>query len=182
VSSTAEPTVLAVSNGQAYVGLEDPPATTSLLVASLVTQDPPHVLWTEMAQQVVEATDFAGVQRQLGATSVVLGQLEIGAGGDYAALTTTAHFHGDAVAPANIPMFEIDTEELRVFDASTGGAVQRYRSWCDGVITLSGNNRAIGDWACASASGQSAPAPDNPMTNASYDHHISSMTFLYGKK
>jgi hypothetical protein len=68
----------------------------------------------------------------------------------------------------------IDTEELRVFDAATGGNVQRYRSWCDGIVVL--NFGDISGWECAAAAGQSAPAADM------YEHHIDSMTFLFGKQ
>jgi hypothetical protein len=170
-----KPTALAVSNGQAYVGVEAQPATTSLLVASLATADAPRTLWNETAQQVVNAIGFDGVQRQLDASSVVFGHLEVGAGGDYVALTTRASFHGAPVPEANFPDITMDTEELRVFDAATGGVVQRYRSWCQGsVLSLSTD---IGPWACASTAGQTAPAR---MSNL--DHQISSMTFQFGKK
>jgi hypothetical protein len=167
-------TMLAVSNGQAYLGIENAPATTSLIVASLATTDDPRTLWNESAQQVLRATDFRGVQRQLDATSAVFGHLEIGAGGDYVALTTSAHFHGDPVAAANFPEMTIDTEELRVFDAATGGVVQRYRSWCSGVLNFASVDD-IERWACASTTGQTAAA----MT---FDHHIASMTFMFGKR
>jgi hypothetical protein len=168
------PTALAVSNGQAYVGVENQPATTTLLVASIATNDAPRTLWDEAAQQVLKASDFLGVQRQLDASSVVFDHLEIGAGGDYVALSTSAHFHGNPIASANFPDMTIDAEELRVFDAATGGTVQRYRSWCDGVVFL--GTRDIENWACASTVGQTAAAA--PM----YEHHIGSMTFLFGKK
>jgi len=168
-----KPTALAVSNGKAYIGLETPPATTSLVVASL-TSDEPRTLWSESAQQVLNATSFAGVQRQLDATSAVFAHLEVGAGGDYVALTTSAHFHGAAVAAASFPDMTIDTEELRVFDASTGGIVQRYRSWCDGVVLLGGKD--IQDWVCASTAGQTEAA------DPALEHHIGSMTFTFGKK
>jgi hypothetical protein len=167
------PTALAVSNGKAYIGLETAPATTSLVVASL-TNDEPRTLWSESAQQVLNATDFHGVQRQLDATSAVFGHLEIGAGGDYVALTTSAHFHGAAVGAAGFPDMTIDTDELRVFDASTGGIVQRYRSWCDGVVLF--GTKDIPDWVCASTAGQTEAA------DPALEHHISSMTFTFGKK
>ena len=115
------------------------------------------------------------VQRQLDATSVVVDHLEVGAGGDYVALTTNAHFHGNSLPQISFPDTTIDSEELRVFDASSGGNVQRYRSWCAGALIL--NLGDISDWECALAAGQTA-APSMSM----YDHHINSMTFLFGKK
>jgi hypothetical protein len=134
----------------------------------------PRTLWIEGAQQVLDVMDFPDVRRQLDASSVVFAHLEIGAGGDYVALTTSAHFHGASIPQVGIPDMTIDTEELRVFDAATGGIVQRYRSWCDGIVLLDVGD--ISGWECAAAAGQSAPAAD------SYEHHINSMTFLFGKK
>jgi hypothetical protein len=166
-------TALAVSNGQAYVGIETAPATTSLLVMSTVTTEEPRMLWTEVAQQVLRAIDFPGVQRQLDAGAAVVEHLEIGAGGRYVALTTSAQFDGQAVLQANFPDMTIETEELRVFDAATGGIIQRYRSWCSGVLGIAPGD--IDNWACASTTGQMAAARN-------FDHHINSMTFLFGKK
>jgi hypothetical protein len=175
--SSGRPTAVAVSNGQAYVGVESPPATASLMRVSTAVaphvSDEPSVLWSEAAQQVVRASDFRGVQRQLDATSAMIGHLEIGAGGDYVAITTSAHFHGDPVMAASFPEMTIDTEELRVFDASTGGLVQRYRSWCSGILNIAAGD--IDAWACASTAGQTEAA-------RTFDHHIGSMTFLFGKK
>ena len=171
---TARPTALAVSNGQAYVGLETLPATTSLLVAAVATSDAPRTLWTETAQQVLDVSLLPEVQRQLDATSVVVDHLEVGAGGDYVAITTSAHFHGARLSAVSFPDMTIDTEELRVFDAATGGVVQRYRSWCDGLVLLTSGD--IRDWECAPTVGQTAAS--DPM----YEHHIDSMTFLFGKK
>ncbi|MEO7735124.1 MAG: hypothetical protein ABIY55_29480, partial [Kofleriaceae bacterium] len=103
LAGIGKPTALAVSNGQAYVGIETAPATTTLIVASADSKDLPRTLWSESAQQVLEAPDFPGVLRQLDATSASFEHLEVGAGGDYVALTTSAHFHGDAVTEANFP-------------------------------------------------------------------------------
>jgi hypothetical protein len=171
----SRPTALAVSNNQAYLGVETAPATTSLVFASLTT-DESRTLWNESAQQVLTASDPAnhGVQRQLDATAAVFNHLEIGAGGDYVALTTSAHFHGARINAANFPDMTIDTDELRVFDAATGGIVERYRSWCDGVLIESTGD--ILNWECSSTAGQTEAA------SADLEHHISSMTFLYGKK
>jgi hypothetical protein len=174
-----KPTALAVSNGQAYVGIESAPAATSLLVLSTTSSTErdatePRTLWSEAARQVVRATDLPGVQRQLEATSAVIDHIELGAGGDYVALTTSAHFNGEPIAAANFPSMVVDTEELHVFDASSGGVVQRYRSWCAGVLQ-SFRTGDIEGWACAAAEGQTAAARD-------FDHHINSMTFLFGKK
>ncbi|HEU4729605.1 MAG TPA: hypothetical protein VFT22_17025 [Kofleriaceae bacterium] len=174
-AGAARATALAVSNGQAYVGVETPPATTALLVASLATSDEPRTLWNESAQQVLDAPDFPGVERKLDASSATFNHLEVGAGGDYVALTTTAHLHGDAVIEANFPEMTIDTDELRVFDAATGGAVQRYRSWCDGEFILR-RSLDIDNWQCAATVGQTEPADDT------YEHRIGSMTFQFGKK
>jgi len=168
-----------VSSGQAYIGVEIPPpstgmpATSSLMVASLANGDPPLTLWTERAQQVLDVVRTPDVQRLLSASSVVFGQLEVGAGGDYVALSTMAHFHATA-RPGLFPEMTIDTEELRVFAAATGGIVQRYRSWCDGVLINDGSE--LSGWECTAATGQSAPAADM------FEHHIGSMTFLFGKK
>ena len=180
-ASAGKPTALAVSNGQAYLGVEAPPAsatapaTASLLVTSTdVASDPVRTLWSEGAQQVLDVMSFPDVRRQMNASSVVIGHLELGAGGDYVALTTSAHFDGPPITQLHIPEMLIDTEELRVFDAATGGVVQRYRSWCDGIVLrITGD---ISGWECAAAAGQSAPAADP------YEHHIGSMTFQFGKK
>jgi len=176
-SLTGTPTVLAVSHGQAYVGLETPPATTSLVVASIATpSDPSRTLWSESAQQTSTAQGFPGVQRQLDATSAVFGHLEIGAGGDYIALTTRAQFYGAAVWDVGFPDMTVDTEELRVFAAASGGIVQRYRSWCAGTVKLDPNSNEISDWGCAVTPGQTAAVTGD------LEHHIDSMTFLFGKK
>ena len=100
--------------------------------------------------------------------------LEVGAGGDYVAASIASTYHGDAIPDANFPEMDVETEELRVFDAASGGIVQRYRSWCDGSYLVK-----IGDidtWECAVTTGQTAPA------NINLDHKIASMTFLFGKK
>jgi hypothetical protein len=178
---TQLPTALAVSNGQAYIGLETPPtasslATTSLQVASLTTTDPPRTLWTEAAQQVLDVVSLPEVRRQLDATSVVFDHLEVGAGGDYVALTTSAHFHGAELLQVGFPDMTIDTEELRVFDAATGGTVQRYRSWCAGKLRVDPVNDITAPWECASTAGQTAAAGD------AFEHHLNSMTFQFGKK
>jgi len=172
-------TALAVSNGQAFVGIELPPASatapaiSSLLVASIASSDDPRTLWTEGAQQVLDLAATPDVQRLLSASSVVFNHLEVGAGGDYVALTTSAHFHAPQIRNL-FPDMTIDTEELRVFAAATGGILQRYRSWCDGILRNDGTE--FSGWECTAATGQSAPATD------ALEHHIGSMTFLFGKK
>lgn len=178
-ATAGKPTALAVSNRQAYIGVEIPPpstgmpATSSLLVASLRSSDAPLTLWTERAQQVLDVVSMPDVQRLLSASSVTFGHLEVGAGGDYVALSTSAHFHAAQIRNL-FPEMTIDTEELRVFAAATGGIVQRYRSWCDGVLLNDGSE--LSGWECTAATGQSAPAADM------FEHHIGSMTFLFGKK
>jgi hypothetical protein len=126
---------------------------------------------------VIDVVGLSEVRRQMNASSAVFNHLEIGAGGDYVALTTSAHFHGDEIAEAGFPDTTIDTEELRVFAAATGGSVQRYRSWCHGLIDPMG---PVGsdflNWECSVATGQTAP-PGNQG-----EHHITSMTFLFGKR
>jgi hypothetical protein len=168
------PTALAVSNGQAYVGFESQPATTSLAVAAIATGDRPRTLWTETARQILNVVVLPEVQRQLTATSVAVEHLQVGAGGDYVALTARARFRGIALPQVSYPEMTIDSEELRVFDAATGGTVQRYRSWCDGLVIIGPGD--IRGWDCAASAGQSVAAA------ASYEHHINSMTFLFGKK
>jgi hypothetical protein len=171
-----KPTALAVSGSQAWVGIEKGgrPAQMALVSASLAGMDPPRTLFAEPSVQVVEAIDFTGVQRQLSADSAVFNQLEIGAGGDYVAATLSSTYTGQAIFQANFPQMTIESQELRVLDAATGAVVQRYRSWCDGSILYM--NGDIVNWACATSPGQSAP------TDVDYEHHISSMTFQYGKK
>jgi hypothetical protein len=178
-SMTGKPTMLVVSGGQAYVGVETPPAsatvpaTASVLVAPLAGGDAPHALWSEGVQQVIQVVGTPEVERVLSAGSAVFNHLEVGAGGDYVALTTSAHFHGAELVGAGFPDTTMDIEELRVFSAASGGAVQRYRSWCDGTFAT---NEVFDDWRCAAVAGQSTPA------TAGLNHHIASMTFLFGKK
>jgi hypothetical protein len=181
-ATAGKPTALAVSNGQAYVGVETPqlsttvPAATSLLVMPVdASSATVRTLWSEGAQQVLDVIGLTEVRRQMNASSVVFNHLEIGAGGDYVALTTRAHFHGAEIAEAGFPDITMDAEELRVFAAASGGAVQRYRSWCDGVV-LPANGFDFMNWECAAAVGQTAAAAD------ALEHHIGSMTFLFGKK
>jgi hypothetical protein len=175
-TNLGRPTALAVSGAQAYIGIEHPgtPAAVSLVAASIGGSEAPRTLFSEPVTQVVDAMRYPGVQRQLDAQTAVVNHLEVGAGGDYVAVTLASHFHGDAVSAANFPQMDIDSEELRVLDASSAAAVERYRSWCDGVLLIALGD--IQDWGCAAASGQSAP------TNPMYEHKISSMTFLFGKK
>jgi hypothetical protein len=177
---TGTPTALAASNGQAWVGVETAgtPATVGILVVSLAsgeTQTPPRMLWSEGESQVVEALQLPGVQRALDASTAVFDHIEIGAGGDYVAITIAATYHADRVQAANMPEMDIETDELRVFDAATGGTIQRYRSWCDGTFLIESIND-IDMWTCATSSGQTAPS----MTK--YEHHVGSMTFMFGKK
>jgi hypothetical protein len=172
-----------VSNGQAYVGLEDAPATTALVVAGLATTEAAsggtgngiRLLWSEPAQQVVDVRNEPEVRRQLNATGASIDHLELGAGGDYVALTTNAHFHGDELVDVKFPEMTIDAEELRVFDAATGGTVQRYRSWCDGVVLVI-QGQDIGGWECSAVAGQTAAA------TSTLEHHLGSLAFVFGKK
>jgi len=171
-----KPTALAVSNGQAWVGVENPgtPAGIALVSAPIVGNDPTRTLFSEPGTQVVEALQYPGVQRELNAQSVGFTALEVGAGGDYIAMTLAAKYAGDAILDANFPRMEIESQELRVIDASTAATVQRYRSWCDGIIYYTLGD--ISDWGCATSPGQTAP------TNPNFEHRISSMTFQFGKK
>jgi hypothetical protein len=169
-------TALAVSGSRAWIGIEKVgrPATMSLVSAALVGMDPPRTLFSEPSVQVVEAIDYPGVQRQLSSDSAIFNQLEVGAGGDYIATTLSSTYTGNAIPQASFPEMTIESQELRVVDAATGAVVQRYRSWCDGVLLISPGD--ILNWACATSPGQSAP------TNPNYEHRIGSMTFQYGKK
>ena len=170
-------TMLAVSGQQAWIGVEKPgrPAQLALVSASIAGSDPPRTLYSVPVVQVVEAADYPGVQRSFDADTAVFNQLEVGAGGDYVATTTTAHFQGNAISASNFPQMEIVADELRVVDAASGAAVQRYRSWCDGTITLRNINE-IQNWGCATETGQSAPS------NQNLEHKLGSMTFTFGKK
>jgi hypothetical protein len=176
-----KPTALAVSNGQAYIGVETPPgtaamapATASLLVGPIAGGGEIRTLWTEGATQVLDVMTMPDVQRKLSANPVIIPHLEVGAGGDYIALTTSAHFHGAEIVDL-FPEMTIDTEELRVFAAATGGVIARYRSWCDGVV-IRRRVLELSGWECSAASGQSAATDDT------LEHHIGSMTFAFGKK
>ena len=170
-------TMLAVSGQQAWIGVEKPgrPAQVALVSASIGGSDPPRTLYSVPAVQVVEAIDDPGVQRSMDADTAVFNQLEVGAGGDYVATTTSAHYAGAAIPDANFPQMEIVADELRIVDAASGAAVQRYRSWCDGTITIRSINE-ITNWRCATETGQSAPS------SPSLEHKLSSMTFTFGKK
>lgn len=173
MGATGTATALAVSRDQAYVGLASQPSTLALVVAALHGSEPPRVLWSEREQQVLRPIGFPTVQRELEASSVTIGHLELGAGGDYAALSTVAHLDGDEIPTVRFPEMHIDSEELRVFDAATGGTVQRYRSTCDGSLLISPGE--LSDWECATVAGQGS-------AGTGLDHHIRSMTFQFGKK
>jgi len=92
-----------------------------------------------------------------------------------AAVSIASTYHGDRATEANFPQMDIETEELRVFDASSGGAVQWYRSWCDGSFLIESVND-IDMWACATSVGQTEPS------TAAEEHRIGSLSFLFGKK
>lgn len=115
------------------------------------------------------------IQRVLDAGVVDLPRLELGAGGAYAALTSFTHFHGAEVAGSGFPDMVVDTEELRVLDTRTGAALARYRSWCDGVITVTITTEYNG-WQCAALAGQTAPVTHD------LEHHVASLAFLYGQR
>jgi hypothetical protein len=172
-----KPTALAVSNGQAWIGIERAmPTALSIVVAPVdAAGGTPRTLWTEPQEQVLGATQYPGVERRLAAQSAEFLQLEVGAGGDYVAAATSGQFFGVRVDAASFPEMRVETRELRVFDAATGGVVQRYRSWCDGSYrTLFSSD--IRNWRCANATGQTAPA------SVDREHRLSSMTFVFGKK
>jgi hypothetical protein len=171
-----KPTAVAVSNGTAWIGIEKPgnPAGLALVSAGLVGSDAPRTIFDEPGRQVVRATQYPGVQRELAAQTMAFSALEVGAGGDYVAATLSATYAGAAIVDANFPKMEIESQELRVIDASTAAPVQRYRSWCDGTIFYTFGD--IPEWACATAPGQTAPMSPN------YEHRINSMTFQFGKK
>lgn len=172
-----KPTALAVSNGQAWIGLERAgPTTLSIVVAPAdAAGGTPRTLWTEVQDQILGAVDYPGVERRLSAMSATFQQLEVGAGGDYVAAATSGRFFGARISAANFPQMDIETRELRVFDAASGGSVQRYRCWCDGSYLIQSIND-IDDWKCANSTGQTAP------TMITREHRLSSMTFLFGKK
>lgn len=185
LSTLGRPTALSVSNGQAWIGIEKEgvrqtsvnpgtPAVVSLIVAAIDSNDPPRVVFTEEAQQVLRAINFPGVQRRIDAHTATIEHLEVGAGGDYVAATISAQHFGVDYDEANFPEMEVDTEELRVFDAASGGLVQRYRSWCDGTIRRDALD--IPSWGCTTSPGQTEPR------EVAREHTISSMTFLFGKK
>ncbi len=172
-----KPTALAVSNGQAWIGLErSGPTTLSIVVAPVDSgSGTPRTLWTEVQDQILGAVQFTGVERRLAAMSATFQQLEVGAGGDYVAAATAGRFFGSRVTAANFPQMDIETRELRVFDAASGGSVHRYRCWCDGSYLIQSVND-IDQWRCANSTGQTAPAM------IQREHKLSSMTFLFGKK
>ncbi len=168
-----KPGALAVSNGQAWVGIEKP---TGVAVRSypLVGSDEPRSVFDETATQVVEAADYAGVLRRLDAQQLLFQALEVGAGGDYVAWSVAATYHGDAIPDVFFPEMDMATQELRVLDVSTGAMIQNYRSTCEGTIRGSGFD--INRWVCSLSPGQIEGA------RADLDHRINSMTFQFGKK
>jgi hypothetical protein len=169
-------TALAVSNGQAWIGVERAsPTTLEILVAPVEgASGTPRTLWSEPQAQIMGAVLYPGVERRLAAQSATFLHLEVGAGGDYIAAAIEGDFVGSRVTASNFPQMIIETRELRVFDAASGGAVQRYRSWCDFVYISAGSD--IRDWDCATATGQTAPP------TIEREHRLSSMAFLFGKK
>jgi hypothetical protein len=169
-------TALAVSNGQAWIGVERAsPTTLEILVAPVeAASGPPRTLWSEPQTQIMGATMYPGVERRLAAQSATFLHLEVGAGGDYIAAAIEGDFVGSRVSASNFPQMTIETRELRVFDAASGGAVQRYRCWCDFVYSYAGSD--IRDWDCATTTGQTAPP------TIEREHRLSSMAFLFGKK
>jgi hypothetical protein len=172
-----KPTALAVSNGQAWIGIERAGPTSLSIVTAPVeaTSGPTRTLWFEPQEQILGAVNLAGVERRLSAQASTFLQLEVAAGGDYIAAATSGNFFGTRVSAANFPEMNIETRELRVFDAASGGSVQRYRCWCDGsYMTLFSSD--IRDWRCANQTGQTAP------TSINREHRLSSMTILFGQK
>jgi hypothetical protein len=169
------PTALAVSNGQAWVGLEK---TGGITVQSMPvdTTDMPRTLFDEAASQVVESRGYPGLLRRLDAVSASFVNLEIGAGGDYVAWALAATYHGDAYPDAYIPQIDIDTQELRMIDTSTGALILNYRSVCEGTFTPTDPFFDIQDWACSLSPGQLEAS------DSQYDHRINGMTFQFGKK
>jgi hypothetical protein len=173
------PAALAVASGQAWIGIERASsgataAGMALISVPLAGNEPPRTLFDESATQVVEATMYPGVQRELRGRSVSFLQLEVGIGGDFVAVTLDALYEGPAIREANFPRMEIESQELRVIDTVTGAFVQRYRSWCDGVLYIGFGD--IASWGCATSRDQMAP------TDIQLEHRISSMTILYGQK
>lgn len=172
-----KPTALAVINGLAWIGIEQ---SSGVLVQSapVATTDEPRTVFNEDASQVVEASDDQGtplgVLRRLDPVDVHFQHLEIGAGGDYVAWTLAATYHGDAVFDANVPEMDIQTDELRVADTSSGALIMNYRSTCEGSILVSFGD--IPYWFCSLSPGQ-VEAGD-----LSYFHRISAMTFQFGNK
>jgi hypothetical protein len=169
-------TALAVSNGQAWIGVERAsPTTLEILVAPVeAASGTPRTLWSEPQTQIMGAELYPGVERRLAAQSATFLHLEVGAGGDYIAAAIEGDFFGNRVSASNFPQMTIETRELRVFDAASGGAVQRYRSWCDFSYVYATSD--IRDWECANTTGQTAPP------TIDREHRLSSMAFLFGKK
>jgi len=119
------------------------------------------MLWSEPAEQGVDLVDEPEVQRKLSATGTTIDHLELGAGGDYVALTTSAHFQGADLPRPNVgsPRWRSTPRSCACSMPPTGGSVQRYRSWCDGV-----HRGPLGDitndWECAAVAGR----PPRPLT------------------
>jgi hypothetical protein len=169
-------TAIAVSSGQAWIGVERAMPTVLAVVVTPLTSvgGPVRLLWSEVQEQILAAERFPGVQRRMPAQSAVFRHLEVGAGGELIAAGTAGAYYGAEVPEANFPEMDIETEELRVFDAGTGGVIQRYRSWCDGAYFVIATD--IQDWICASTAGQTAAA------DGTLEQRIQSMTFAFGKK
>jgi len=169
-----KPAAVAVSNGQAFIGVEKT-AGVSVITVPLTAADMPRTLFDETATQIVEATMYPGVLRRLDAQALRFIELEVGAGGDYVAWAISAKYHGDAIQDAFFPEIDVETNELRVVDVSTGAVVQNYRSTCEGTFRPT-DPFDIVPWFCSLSPGQVEASA------AQYDHRINSMTFQFGKK
>jgi hypothetical protein len=169
-----KPTALAVSNEQAWIGVEKA-SGVAVVGTALVGNDPLRTLFDEPATQVVEASDYPGVLRRLDAQSVTFVGLEVGAGGDYVAWAIAAKYFGGAIPDVFFPEISIETQELRVLDVSTNAFVQNYRSSCEGTFRNTTGFDVV-PWSCALSPGQIESS------KLEYDHTINSMTFQFGKK
>jgi len=176
-SPTGKPTMLAVSGGQAYVGWRRRlPARP---------RPRPRRCWSRRSPQrraarAVERGRAAGdpgdqrprgrapAQRELGG-----GQpLEVGAGGDYVALTTSAHFHGAEIVGAGFPTPRWTSRSCA---CSRRPAAARSSATAAGATARSRSTRY-------STTGAAPRWQESTPATADLNHHIASMTFLFGKQ
>lgn len=164
---------IAVANRLVYVVSSTPDFGFALVRIDLESGEIFELVRAQV-RQVVSAQDYPGVQRELLATGDFDADLAIGAGGQLVALLLRTTHNADRVPAANVPDMGVRVEELRVFDATSGAALVRYRSQCR-VNTFNPEPGDIANWVCATEPGQTAPQPAD-------ERGISSIAISFGSR